>query len=141
MKPRRDSRLSRAFCRLRRRVEIRVPELSGMRLRICPLADREHEESWRRFAHTLHRYDTICFAAAAETELTDRELYGILAHEFGHLIADRLNAPAHLDGSDEDAQAEADLAAAVILDVPVRYNERALEEVSPSRLAALRRGV
>lgn len=63
----------------------------------CPVAEEDHEEDPRYYAHTfcaLHpKGDTICVARAFE-ELDDRFKVGILLHEFGHLFGGHSDADA-----------------------------------------------
>lgn len=91
----------------------------------CPEAERDHRKLWRQFAHANHHPNGICFARAAELELTDRELMGMMAHEFGHVIGDALGY------SGEKA---ADDVAREILGLSVKYNARTLQELEgPTR--------
>lgn len=53
----------------------------------CPLAESDHAKEERVFAHTLHLPNTVCVCQDIE-KLNDDFLYGIMAHEFGHILAD-----------------------------------------------------
>lgn len=63
-----------------------VPMLHSAKLVQCPEADREHAASWRQFAHTNHHDHSICYSGALE-DLEDGWKLGIIAHEFGHVMA------------------------------------------------------
>lgn len=52
----------------------------------CPVAEHDHKKSKRQYAHALHRPKTIC-AAADFWGLPLGHLYGVLAHEIGHVLA------------------------------------------------------
>lgn len=56
-----------------------------VKIRECPLADREHTISRRQYAHTYHRANTICVARAYSRLPMEFKL-GILFHELGHLL-------------------------------------------------------
>jgi hypothetical protein len=64
---------------------------------LCQTAEKEHRRSERQYAHTFH-YDGVICVCKAFWELPDRHLFGVLAHEIGHLLA----GP---HGSDNDADA------------------------------------
>jgi len=114
-----------------------IPELPSRRIQICKLADTDHKKTWRVFAHTLHEEGTICFAAAAEEELTQEELAGIMAHEFGHLIAAHLKWPGHNPSTPKWIQDKADQAVREILKLPLKYNNRKIQELSSPTILAL----
>ena len=81
----------------------------------CPLAEHHHLKSFRQFAHTLDLdYDdrTVCVTAEIG-QLPDEFLYGILAHEFGHIIA--------VEIWDDDTEEGADRAVDVFLELDIRY--------------------
>ena len=63
------------------------PVIGDVRLRHCPLADRQHRTSWRNVAHTLHYPKTICVARIL-AKMPDENIQGVLWHEAGHLIMD-----------------------------------------------------
>lgn len=113
------------------------PWLSRVRMRLCPLCDREHAANWRQFSHACHRAGAVCWARAAETELTDSEIDGIAAHELGHIVADALGLPAHrrtgqgyLDREGVEAEAN-DMAWRMGL--RIWYNDRTIEDVTVPR--------
>lgn len=56
------------------------------KIKECELANREHKESKRQYAHVFHNINTICIAHAMRN-LPATHYYGILAHEIGHLIS------------------------------------------------------
>lgn len=130
-------RVAAAFSRCVRLASAKLPPLAGTRAAACPMADREHAASWRQFMHTFHRPGVVCFARAAETELFEPELLGMLMHEFGHLAAARLRRPAHASRRWshvplDEVQMEADTTAATLFGLrSLTYNERELEQVDP----------
>lgn len=105
--------------------------------KFCAEADRLNALRGRVFGHTSHSKGVVCWAKAAETELSDQEILGISFHEIGHIIAEEMGTlPGHnLDQSgDETPQAtqdEADEIVRQILKVPLYYNKKTLQEVSP----------
>lgn len=130
-------RVRTAFEAVKARACARLPWLHGVRLRVpCPMADREHRKRWRQFMHSGHvdrqRRARVCVAAAAEDELTHRELLGMIAHEMGHIIGEALGYPAHTRNprTPKAVQAEADWIARHVLGLPVRYNKRTIEELA-----------
>lgn len=56
-----------------------------IRLKLCQLADQEHADAQRQYAHTLHHRNTICVARAFWKIPIEIQL-GLLLHELGHLI-------------------------------------------------------
>lgn len=125
-------RLSSRFGVVLHQASLTFPWLSRVRLRYCSMADREHLKSWRQFSHACHRKDIVCWARAAGKELTDTEIYGITAHELGHIIGEEIGAPAHRrardrGAGDEAAEREANLLA-LTMGFRVVYNSRKLEE-------------
>jgi uncharacterized cupin superfamily protein len=54
------------------------------KLQHCSWADREHEKSFRQYAHTFHRKNVICVAESF-SDLPSQNQFGILLHELGHL--------------------------------------------------------
>ncbi len=92
----------------------------------CPLADEDHQDDWRVYAHTLHLPMVICIAQAFE-RLSDAHKCGILLHEFGHLYAG-------------DGEADADLWVELATGIDLDYVET-IQHVDPCLLrvqAALR---
>ena len=73
--------------------------LHTVELIYCTQADREHQEVSRRFAHTAHHPMTICFSRAL-LDMPKAVQYGILAHEFGHIIQERYDLPYDEMGAD-----------------------------------------
>ena len=61
----------------------------------CPLADKDHAETERFYAHTFHKAKTICVATAF-ADLPPEHQIGILLHEFGHLFGGMNEAEADL---------------------------------------------
>ena len=60
--------------------------LRQFRVEHCSLADKEHQESGRQYAHVFHRNGAICVSSAFES-LPTRLKIAILLHETGHLLA------------------------------------------------------
>ncbi len=115
---------------------MKFPWIGSVQVKFCSTADRMHKKTWRFFAHTAHvDVYTVCFARAAELELTDEEILGISAHELGHIVAIAQRKPAHLVLSNpphwkKPAELEADRIAKRILGFTgLRYNRRTLEEL------------
>jgi hypothetical protein len=129
------SRVEVLFDLARAHAALRFPWLSRFRLKFCPLADRQHGMKWRTFAHTNHRVYTVCFAKAAEAELTDEEILGVSAHEIGHVVGIRLRYPEHVTRSNpphwkEPAEQEAQRIAVEVLGFQgLRINRRTLQEL------------
>ncbi len=112
----------------------KFPWISSVKFAFCSLADRHHAEKWRQFAHTEHRVYTVCFAKAAEGELTDEEVLGMSAHELGHIIGKRLRYPEHSrpivgKRTPKAVQDEADRIVREVLELDLRYNKRTLQEL------------
>jgi hypothetical protein len=78
---------------------------------------------------------TVCFAKAAEFELTDEETLGMSAHELGHIVGKRLRYPEHsrpiiTKRTPQVVQDEADRIAREVLGFEtLRYNKRTLQEI------------
>ena len=112
----------------------RIPWLKRARVRFCKQADAAHRHRWRLFAHTEEDgVYTVCFARAAERELTDNEILGMVAHELGHVVGIVEGWPHHsrLKQGTETSKAvqdEADRIARKVLGFRnLRYNKRTLE--------------
>jgi len=52
----------------------------------CELAEKDHREEFRVYAHTFHRKNVICVCSAFNS-LPDTWRLAILLHEVGHLLA------------------------------------------------------
>jgi hypothetical protein len=93
------------------------------------VAEWEHEENRRQYAHTFHYPETICLVDAfwrLPKELRD----GIMLHEFGHVIAGH-------DASEAEANSEIErITGTKIFHVNSRYGER-LEAVAPGARVAV----
>lgn len=128
-------RLERGFRAVLDHCAALFPALRRVRLRFCRDADRAHRRKWRLFAHANHHPWTVCFARAAERELTDLEILGMSAHEIGHVVGDYLGTPAHRrfsGGGGKTPQAvqdEADAIAGEMFGLEIRYNRRTLQEL------------
>lgn len=114
----------------------KFPWIGSVKFAFCSLADRHHAQKWRQFAHTNHRVYTVCFAKAAERDLTDEEILGISAHEIGHLVGIRLRYPEHHEVRTnpphwkEPAEQEATRIAVEVLGFDgLRINRRTLQEL------------
>lgn len=116
---------------------VKFPWLSKVKVHFCKKADADHKKKWRQFAHTNHDVYTVCFARAAEIELTDEEILGMTAHELGHIVGMRLRYPEHSRpeggrSTPKRIQDEADRIAREVLGfTSLRYNRRTLEELKP----------
>jgi hypothetical protein len=75
----------------------------------CRIAQRDHEENRRQYAHTFHYPGTICLAREF-WELPKEFRDGILLHEIGHMLA-----------GPEGTEAEATEAAERFFGVEIRY--------------------
>jgi len=118
--PEKDSRerAEKAFSHLQKRLDETVGEFISLSLRwSCPVAEQDHRSAFRQFAHVFHDDDPGAICVAAEIgQLDDEYLYGILAHEFGHLIAQEFH--------EDDSEDGADLAAEEYLGIPIYYRTR-----------------
>jgi hypothetical protein len=128
------SKLSRILSQVLEVARERSPWIPSVRIRHCPLADRDHRKKWRQFAHSLHVPGFICFAREAAHEMTEREIFGMTAHELGHIVAMKLKLPEHMkpargQGTPKRVQDEADTVAELLFGIPIRYNRRTLQEV------------
>jgi len=116
---------------------LRFPWMRAVQMEFCPLADKQHRKSWRSFAHTNHSMYTVCFAKAAEKELTDLEILGVVAHELGHIVGTRLRYPEHAALRNPPhwklpAEEEANRIAREVLGFTgLRINQRTLQELRP----------
>ena len=79
----------------------------------------------------------VCFARAADYDLTDLELEGVSAHELGHVIGDTLGFPEHVKsharrtrGTPWKVQAEANRISKHLLGLPIRYNDDEVQELA-----------
>lgn len=79
-----------------------------IKVQLCPLAKKHHQESPRQFAHVFHRRDTICVTPEFYN-LPQLYRLGILLHECGHL---NLFSRGH-------SEQEADEMAEIISAVPI----------------------
>jgi len=139
------TRVERLFARARAHAARALPWLARARMRYCRVADQDHARKWRLFAHSNERPYTACWARAADTELTDKEILGIAFHELGHIVGETLGFPEHLKpirgpGTPWRVQAEADWIAQQVLGARIRYNRRTLPTLVGLRPGRLRRG-
>jgi hypothetical protein len=130
------SRVAQHFDEIRAIASRRVRLVKPIQARWCAEADKLHARKWRLFAHSNHIKGFVCWARAAEEEMTDRELLGMSAHELGHIVADKLGMPAHVGsrfsrkpGTSQPVQHEADWVALEIFGLPIEYNSRTLQEL------------
>lgn len=131
--PPRSSRVSAAFRLVIKRASKRLPWISRTKLRFCANADADHKRKWRQFMHSNERPMTVCAARAAEVEMTDSELVGMIAHELGHVAGEALGFPEHAKHTKagktpQAVQDEADWIARHVIGFKVRYNRRTLQE-------------
>jgi|RhiMethySRZTD1v2_1073278.scaffolds.fasta_scaffold843859_4 hypothetical protein len=130
-----ESRVAVLFGLARDHAARRFPWISKFKVEFCAQADRHHGKKWRQFAHTNHRVYTVCFAKAAEVDLTDEEILGISAHELGHIVGIRLRYPEHSVVANpphwkEPAELEAQRIAVEVLGfTKLRMNKRTLQEL------------
>ncbi len=111
------------------------PWIAATKLRYCARADSDHRKSWRQFAHTGCQEDAVCFARAANDELTVGEMTGMVAHELGHVVGDTLRFPEHAKAfkkaggrTPQSVQDEADRISKEFFGIEVKYNKRTLQE-------------
>lgn len=128
-------RVETLFGLVRAHAALKFPWIGCVKFAFCSTADRHHAQKWRQFAHTNHRVYTVCFAKAAESELTDEEILGLGAHELGHVVGKRLRYPEHTrpqkgTRTPKRVQTEADNIAREVLGFSgLRYNNRSLQEL------------
>lgn len=81
-------------------------------IRRCALADREHKESERQYAHVHHaKGKNIICVAGAWVMLPLQSEMGLIAHELGHLLA----------GDKEHTEDEADRLGNKFFSVTIKY--------------------
>lgn len=88
-----------------------------IKIRHCHVADKEHDDCKRQYAHTYHfgsddnfnAPEIICVAKSFNNLPIEHQM-GILAHEIGHLLA----------GYEAD-EITADIVVRNVLDVRIRY--------------------
>lgn len=128
-------RIDTLFGLARAHAALKLPWIGSVKVQFCKRADVDHKKRWRQFAHTGHEPYVVCFARAAEQELTDEEVLGMSAHELGHVVGMRLRYPEHMRTSNSRStpkcvQDEADRIAREVLGFTgLRYNRRTLEEL------------
>lgn len=118
MNPADRKRVWTAFSNLRFLLSAKYPYLSEIELAPCKTADWEHSESSRQYAHVLHVDGAICVANDI-WRLSRGNLYGVLLHEFGHLIVEREsggNVP------EDEQENSADEAIARMFGFDIRYD-------------------
>lgn len=120
-----------------------MPVLRRVKVKFCRDADRAHEEKWRLFAHANHHPWTVCFARAADLELSPCEVVGMSAHEIGHIVGDYLGLEAHRTmlgngrRTPKAVQDEADEVARKIFGIEIRYNSRTLQTAPAETVARI----
>jgi hypothetical protein len=82
-------------------------------IRICVLANHDHADSPRVFAHTLHVEEYICVSHNFEL-LADSYQFGIMFHEFAHLFCEYLY--------EEHTEEDADDFSRIELGIPLVYD-------------------
>lgn len=83
-----------------------------LKLKICKVADKDHKESLRQYAHVYHKKDVICVAPSF-FRLPLEHQTGLIAHEVGHLLA----------GESEDREYKADEAANSFFKIKIKYKD------------------
>ena len=122
------------FERVLGRAYLVFPWIKNVRLRYCADADSDHKKSWRQFAHTGCQDGAVCFARAAQDDLSADEMTGMVAHELGHVVGDTLRFPEHAKAkrsggkTPQAVQDEADRIAKEFFGIDIRYNKRTLQE-------------
>ncbi len=124
---------SQAFSNVARFVEKKLrkrrvhmdPAPRSVRLCIgCHLAEKDHAEADRYYAHTLHIAATICVCEAFG-ELSTGSQYGVLLHEFGHIYGGR-------------EECDADLFSDEMLGVDLQYRGAGIQYASPSKVESVK---
>jgi hypothetical protein len=119
MKPADRKRVQTAFRKIRDLISSKwFPYLSETSLELCKRADTEHRRSDRQYAHVMHINNVIC-AADAIADLERGNLYGVLLHEFGHLIVEHEWGDSVPESEQEDA---ADGAIFRAFGIPIGYD-------------------
>jgi len=83
----------------------------------CPEVEKVHRKTFRIFAHQGHYGQSVCVAGDI-AYLPTGELYGILAHELGHIMVDILRRYDKHIWNDQDT---ADLAWYLETHIPILY--------------------
>lgn len=117
------TKTQRSFHAVKQYVCSIYPALRRIKLRHCMDVEREHEASWRQFAHSIHVNNSICYSYSME-ELEEAQRQGIFMHEFGHIFCDKYP---YLwpDNEDEDA----DQVCEEEFGVPIFYDRESVEFV------------
>jgi len=103
----------------------------------CEAAEDDNAESERQFMHCGHEADTICYAEAFK-DLPLRNLYGLLFHEFGHLITiTRRQVTEHTEPDEAEMLADVAILDSFGLEIAYEGDEllQALEPVAVDALA------
>lgn len=106
----------------------------------CPVARFDNDVTKRTFAHTFHIDDTICLSVNLRW-LCDEAVWGIMAHEFGHLLADK-----HYKKKPDLVEEQADQAAGEFLGVSIYYkrpdwiddNQKGIQVISLEEIKRLK---
>lgn len=80
-------------------------------VRHCKLAEKDHEESLRQYAHVHHIKGNVICVAGAWVLLPFATEMGLIAHEVGHLLI----------GDTEHSEVEADKTANKFFRITIRY--------------------
>ena len=79
-------RTAKAFHIIKALVAEQFPQARSVKLLFsCPDAEYDHKCSSRQYAHALHYKGLICVCHNFE-ELPKKHMFGILLHEFGHIL-------------------------------------------------------
>ncbi len=130
------------FCRVVRRTK--YPHKVKFQVG-CPAAEKAHAKEWRVFAHVERDGRTICVAKDIEN-LKPQYVWGIILHEFGHILALWVGEKWHLRGSvkgvkhiGQPAERMADKTIAKVLGVELLFDkELELEYVSTGTIRRLK---
>jgi len=128
--------------------------LDEIKWKPCQQAEDDHETLDRFYAHMGHRENTLCICKAT-LDLSEENQAGIIAHEFGHFLAYKLEYPAHLhdklggsslkgregiepmEWADDPVEIEADAIIEEHLGFPIEYDEDSVQMLSKESMKAL----
>jgi len=125
-----------AFKKVLSIVSRKFPEMRTVAMAPCPDAEENNAGSDRQFMHTGHETDTICYAEAFKA-LPLRNIYGLMFHEFGHLITIvRREINEHTDP--DEAEMLADVAIFDSFGLEIAYEgDELLQALAPEAVDAL----
>jgi hypothetical protein len=91
----------------------------------CPLAEKDHKENPRVFAHTIHIENTICVCRAF-SRLPISNQRGIIFHEMGHLY-DYANPNSEIRKEIKDPEIRADMICELFFDIRIFYDSNKIQ--------------